>query len=74
MGAAVTNIATAPLGDRVRVQRARIEDQTIILDVVQHSPDDAMCCPGDTATRTWVLQGDHLDEEAIKMNGRLSQE
>ncbi len=73
-GPAVTNIATASLGDRVRLQRARIEDRTIILDVVQHSPDDAMCCPGDTATRRWVLQGDHLDEEAIQMNGRLSQE
>ena len=31
-----------------------------------------MCCPGETATREWALQGDQLIEGAVQVNGRLS--
>jgi heat shock protein HslJ len=68
----VTNIATAPIGDRVQVRRVQIIAETIVLDVVQHGPEDAMCCPGETATRKWSLQGDQLIEGEQQVNGRLS--
>jgi heat shock protein HslJ len=56
----------------VQVRRVQIVAQTIVLDVVQHGPKDAMCCPGETATRKWVLQGDQLIEGEQQVNGRLS--
>jgi len=68
----VAHLATAAIGDRVQVRRAQIVAGMIVLDVVQHGPGDAMCCPGETATRKWVLQGDQLNEGAVQVNGRLS--
>jgi len=56
------NIATAPLGDRVAVRDLRIEDRTIVVDVLQAGADDAMCCPGELATRRWRLEGHTLTE------------
>ena len=41
------NVATALLGDRVKVRDARIDGRRIVLDVVQAGDRDAACCPGD---------------------------
>jgi heat shock protein HslJ len=56
------NIATAPMGDRVQLRSMRIENRRIMTEVVQAGPDDAMCCPGELATRAWELAGSTLDE------------
>ena len=61
-GAELINVATTRLGDRVQVRAARLEAGQIVLDVVQAGPNDAMCCPGDLATRTWELHGTVLRE------------
>jgi heat shock protein HslJ len=58
----VENAATALVGDRVDVRDARVEDRQVILDVVQAGPEDALCCPGEMATRVWTLSGDSLAE------------
>lgn len=55
-------LATAPVGDRVQVRDARIEDGRIVLEVLQAGPGDAMCCPGELATRAWKLAGGALRE------------
>jgi heat shock protein HslJ len=70
----VVNLGTAPLGDRVQVRAARVVDGTVELDVVQAGPDDAACCPSQTATRTWALggEGDGLTEVSTAVTGDLS--
>jgi hypothetical protein len=65
------NIATAPLGDRVKVQSARIEEGNLVLDVVQAGPNDAMCCPGQKVRRTFTLEGAVLNEVSSEDLGRV---
>ena len=50
------------IGDRVKLRDVRIEDGRIEVDVVQHGPDDAMCCPSVDATRVWLYDGQQLGE------------
>jgi len=69
---AVINRAIAPLGDRVRVRSAVIEDQHIVVHTVQAGPDDAACCPGQKMRRTFVLEGDTMSETKSEDEGRLS--
>jgi heat shock protein HslJ len=71
-GGAVTNVATAPIGDRVQVRDARIAERRIVIDLVQSGENDAACCPGDLVTRTWALLGAALKEAAPVKTGRLS--
>jgi len=66
------NVATAPVGDRVDVREARVEDGKLRLDVVQSGDQDAMCCPGELATRRWLLEDGALIEEAAEVTGRLT--
>jgi heat shock protein HslJ len=58
----IKNLGTALVGDRVQVRDARVENGTVVLDVLQAGPDDAMCCPGELATRAWRLDGGDLVE------------
>ena len=71
-GGNVTNVATAPIGDRVQVRGARIDGRRIVLDLVQAGENDAACCPGELVTRTWELAGAALKEGATVQTGRLS--
>jgi heat shock protein HslJ len=56
------NIATTPLGDRVALRDLRIENRRVVADVLQAGAGDAMCCPGELATRTWRFEGSTLRE------------
>jgi heat shock protein HslJ len=58
----IKNLGTALVGDRVQIRDARVEKGTLLLDVLQAGPDDAMCCPGELATRAWKLGGHDLVE------------
>ena len=58
----LVNIATAPIGDRVQLRGMRVENKRIMTEVVQAGSDDAMCCPGELASRAWELTGSTLDE------------
>ena len=58
------NVATAPLGDRVQLRAARIEGRRLLVDVLRAGPGDAMCCPGELASRAWDFAGDKLVEVA----------
>ncbi len=66
------NLGTAELGDRVQVRAGRVVDGAVELDVVQAGPDDAACCPSQTATRTFALGPDGLAETSIQVTGVLS--
>lgn len=50
------NTATISLGDRVRVNALAIQDGRVIADLVEHGPDDPMCCPTNNVRREWRLQ------------------
>jgi len=54
------NIATVRLGDRVKVLAVRIDDGRIVADLVQHGPNDPMCCPTSKVRRAWLLQDGEL--------------
>ena len=56
------NIATAPVGDRVKIRDARLSGAVIELDVTQQGPGDAACCPTQQLTRRWSLLNGELEE------------
>jgi heat shock protein HslJ len=64
--------ATAPVGDRVQVRDMRVAGGKIVLDVLQAGERDAMCCPGDLATRTWMFADTTLREGMPEPGGRLT--
>lgn len=62
------NVATANLGDRVKVNGISIEKDTIRVDMTVHGPEDPMCCPSLNVKRSFVLQGSALIEPSIGKN------
>jgi heat shock protein HslJ len=60
----VTNLSTTLLGDRVQVEALAIDSGKIIVDSVQHGPDDPMCCPSEKVHEIYVLEGDTLVQES----------
>ncbi len=62
------NIATVLLGDRVKVTSVAIEDGRIRAQLVEHAPDDPMCCPTRQVERAWLFDGDELVE--VEQAGR----
>jgi heat shock protein HslJ len=66
------NRATTPLGDRVKLRGAAIVDRTVVLETVEAGPGDAACCPGQKLRRTFVLEGDVMNETSTEDQGRLS--
>jgi hypothetical protein len=61
-GAGVDNRSTVLIGDRVKLREARIVDGWVEVDVVEHGPGEAMCCPSVEATRAWSYDGRDLRE------------
>ena len=68
----VENLGTAEIGDRVKLRSGRIDDGSIILDVLQQGEGDAACCPTQLATRTWSLVDGRLIEGEMEITGKLS--
>jgi len=67
------NLATATLGDRVKIRSAAIDaGGMIIVNTVQAGPEDAACCPGQKYKRTFVLSAGTLDEVSSEDQGRQS--
>jgi heat shock protein HslJ len=69
---AVFNRATVPLGDRVKVRSAALEDGRVVVETVQSGPQDAACCPGQKMRRTFELEGDTMTETSTEDLGRMS--
>jgi len=68
----VNNLATAEIGDRVKLRSGRIDDASIILDVLQQGEGDGACCPTQLATRTWSIIDGQLVEGDMEITGTLS--
>ncbi len=56
------NRATFFLGDRVPMDRIRIVDGEIQVELTMHGPADPMCCPSLEVTRKFRLVGGELEE------------
>ncbi len=56
------NVATLSLGDRVQVNSVAISDGVIVVDMVQHSETDPLCCPTQHVINTYSLQDGSLVE------------
>jgi len=69
---AVLNRATVPLGDRVKIRSAALEDGRVTVETVQAGPEDAACCPGQKMRRTFTLEGNSMTETSTEDIGRLS--
>ena len=54
-GGSPRNIATFGLGDRVRLMAVEVVDGKIVAELLEHGPDDPMCCPSKTLHREWRL-------------------
>jgi len=71
-GGTIENTGTRPVGDRVQVRTLEIEAGKIIMDVIQHGPADALCCPTQKTRRRWMMDGDGMVEEEPSMTGTIS--
>ena len=49
------NMATFSLGDRVRVTAVDILAGKVVAELIEHGPDDPMCCPTQAVRREWLL-------------------
>ena len=54
------NLATTQLGDRVQVKELAIENGQIVVTLLTQGPDDPMCCPTQTETRVYRVEGSEL--------------
>jgi hypothetical protein len=54
------NADTLPLGDRVVIEQASIQDGIITLNMRVHGPNDGLCCPSQLETWQFLLQGDQV--------------
>lgn len=68
------NLATVPLGDRVQIRNARIEDRRVVVDAVRAGPNDAACCPGELVRWAWTLEDGVPEQVVSEATGRLSLE
>lgn len=49
------NMATISLGDRARITALAIDEGILAADLVEHGPNDPMCCPTQAVRRQWRL-------------------
>jgi heat shock protein HslJ len=68
----VKNLATAEIGDRVKLRSGRIDAGSIILDVLQQGEGDGACCPTQLAIRAWSIIDGQLVEGDMEITGVLS--
>ena len=68
----VVQEAIGLVGDRVQIRAARIDGESVVLDVLQAGPDDGMCCPRQLATRTFGIRSDKLVETDTEITGTAS--
>ncbi len=58
-----TDIATAPLGDRVQINSLTVNENGVIaIDMITSGPDDPLCCPTQRVLQTYIVQRGELVE------------
>jgi heat shock protein HslJ len=69
---AVTNLGTAPVGDRTRLQSLWLERGKVLMDVIEAGPDDAACCPTQVARKTYGYEGGQFKQLSSEVRGVLA--
>jgi len=71
-GGRAVSIATAPVGDRVKLERLWVERGEIHMDVVEAGPKEPACCPTQLSRKTFALEGGTLKQKSSNVVGVLS--
>ena len=69
---ALANLATVPVGDRVRLQSLWLERGRVIMDVIEAGPDDAACCPTQVSRKTFGYDGGTFKQISSEVRGMLA--
>ena len=69
---AVTNLGTAPVGDRTRLQSLWLERGKVLMDVIEAGPEDAACCPTQVARKTYGFEGGEFKQLSSEVRGVLA--
>jgi heat shock protein HslJ len=69
---ALANVATVPVGDRVRLQSLWLERGKVVMDVIESGPNDAACCPTQVARKTYGYEGGTLKQLSSEVRGMLA--
>jgi heat shock protein HslJ len=69
---ALANLATVPVGDRVRLQSLWLERGRVIMDVIEAGPSDAACCPTQVSRKTFGYDGGTFKQISSEVRGMLA--
>jgi heat shock protein HslJ len=69
---AFANLATVPVGDRIRLQNLWIERGKVIMDVIEPGPNDAACCPTQVSRKTFGYDGGTFKQVSSEVRGMLA--
>ena len=69
---ALANVATVPVGDRVRLQNLWLERGKVIMDVIEAGPNDAACCPTQVARKTFGYDNGTFKQISSEVRGMLA--
>lgn len=67
------NVATASLGDRVKINSLSIENDEIVTDMITQGPDDPFCCPTQRVVQKYALQDDTLVKVSSEAIGTVKE-
>jgi heat shock protein HslJ len=68
----LTNLGTAPVGDRTKLQHLWLQAGKIVMDVVEAGPKDPACCPTQLARKTYAFEGGQLKQAKSDVLGTLT--
>lgn len=68
----LANLATVPVGDRVKLQNLWLERGKVIMDVIEAGPNDAACCPTQVARKTFGYDGGTFKQVSSEVRGMLA--
>jgi heat shock protein HslJ len=66
------SVSTVLVGDRIQIIDFRADAGLLVMDVVQAGPMDGLCCPTQTATRTWSMVNGNLVEQEETIHGVMT--
>ncbi len=65
------NVATTPLGDRIKITSLTIENGEVVVDMITQGPNDPFCCPTQRVVQKYTLQRDRLVQTSSEVIGSV---
>jgi len=66
------SLASALVGDRVKLHKLWVEHGQIHMDVIEAGPNDPACCPAQLSRKAFALEGGVLQQKSSDVVGALS--